>query len=403
MNLKIYSINYITLVLIILVFLPAVINFGTNGINLVEIIAFTTMPFVIFYKLFIQKKAPIVFLLITLFLIDISISFVYGATVLNRGFSDLFTMYAGMLKMLSFYFLGYIISNHYSYNTIQKHSKIFFYILAIFGVMQIFLYPVKLLVHNIYFSSIWDVLQYNAATVSFYHNVYYIFGIIIFGIMMQENRKFLRLDIASTFMLVLVLFFSIYASVLTIIIGFLLVYFIFLYGKVKYLYMFIFGTIFLFLIMNYKLSIELEIIKEYAINVYYGSNHLSDILFDLPALGARFEVTLVLGYEAFLSSPIIGIGPGGSMDSFYIDMLASYGVIGSFIFFMILYVVYRREHKINKKIAFLIILFLLFAVFQKSFFSGKTAEIFWLLIGILDQSYYFRVRNYIYNVRYSNA
>ena len=65
MILKKYSINYITLLLTILVFLPAVIPFGTNGINLVEIIAFTIMPFVIFYKLFIQKNAPIVFLLIT--------------------------------------------------------------------------------------------------------------------------------------------------------------------------------------------------------------------------------------------------------------------------------------------------------------------------------------------------
>ena len=116
-----YSINRITLLLIILVFLPAVVPIGTNGVNLIEIIAFVCMPFSILYFLIYKRTINKNFFIVFLFLLSISFSYFHGAIFLDRGFIEPLTMYIGILKILSFYFLGYLVSKENTLEIIQNN------------------------------------------------------------------------------------------------------------------------------------------------------------------------------------------------------------------------------------------------------------------------------------------
>lgn len=390
-----YSINRVTLILVVLIFFPAVLPFGTNGINFMEIISFGLMPFIVSYFIFVKKKVDKHFLLVLLFLFSVTFSYIFGAIFFNRGFEEPFTMYVGILKIVSFYFFGYFVAKNNSYNIIENSAKYYFLILTIFGIFQIYFVPIKEFVNIFYNTSLWNPVGYDIATTTFYHNVYFIFGISILAVLMQKNEKFIQLSIASLLGFLIILFFSLYASNLTVLIGFTFLYFCFIKNKIKYMLLILFSILFLYIVSNYEISHELLIIKDFITQYFSGNFNLHDLFVVLPALANRFEDTLVKGLNAFSLSPIFGIGPGGSMDSLYIDMLGSFGIFGTLIFIILIISILFRENTNNKKIIFLLILFLIYAIFQKSFFAGKSAEILWLLFGILDRTYSYRRNQYI--------
>jgi hypothetical protein len=388
-----YSINRTTLLLIILVFLPAVIPMGTNGINLIEIIAFVCMPFSIGYFLFYRKIVNKNFFLIVLFLISITFSYIYGALILGRGFIEPLTMYVGILKILSFYFLGYLVSKKNTLEIVQNNSKYFFWILVIFGIVQIYTMIGKEIIDIFYHSDYWNVLQYEQGSVSFYHPVNFIYGLIIFGMFSLIKNEFLTINKNSIMIIFAILYFAISASVLTIIGGFILFLFFYYKSNLKYIVSAVIGFVFIWIFFNFDLSYELIELRKFALGFFSGEYSLNDFLLFNYALSVRFEHTLLDGWNTFTNNYIIGIGPGGSMDSFYVDLLASYGLIGFFIFFYILFYTVYRENKINKIIVFIILLFILFSTFQKPFIAGKAAEIFWFFLGILDKTYKWRIQN----------
>lgn len=333
------------------------------------------------------------FFLVIIFLLSISISYIYGALVLGRGFIEPLSMYIGMLKILSFYFFGYLISKENTLKIIQKNSKFFFWILVLIGFVQIYTIFGKEIVDIFYHSDYWNVLVYEQGSVSFYHPVNFIYGLIIFGMFALNNNEFITLNKNSLMIILSILYFSVSASVLTVIGGFMMFLFFYYKSSLKYLISVFIGFISLWMFFNIDLSFELVELRKFIIGLLIGEYSLSDFLLFNYALSVRFEHTLLDGWNTFTENFIIGIGPGGSMDSFYIDLLASYGLIGFFLFFYILFHIIFRENKISPIIVFIILLFIVFSTFQKPFIAGKAAEILWLFLGILDKTYKWRIQN----------
>jgi hypothetical protein len=383
--------------------MPPFNSIGTSGVKIIEVVSIISLPFGIAallsrsdYK--IQKCDFYLILYLLFSLILFIISFLRGERIiLDRTitYSNMLSIFSGEIKIISVYFFVYFLDiKNKNYTNINFKFAI---ILIVLGILQRNFVVVNDILLKMYPSKVWDNQLYHSFVVSFRGPVPFLFGFFILIIFSIQEKYFLDISLKNILLLLIVLYVGIIISVMTFLIAIIVVIPFFLNNKkylILYLICFLIGVCyFLFYGGN---NTELKLLKEFVWGFLGGSLKIQDFLLYSGALQARFEYTLLGQWKIFLSSPVVGIGPIFLMDSFYISILMTRGVIGIFLFFAFI-VTYYRIASIQMK--FVIVCMLIISIFQGPFMSGRGGMLLWALMGLESKIYKGGFHKKIYDVK----